>query len=250
MHNFKSSSSSFQTLEDESADRDFTRFDKSLRELRQLRDQLHHAADYSETTFLNSKEKKIVVENTKEYICKAVVRVVDHLGTVSANLNCCISQTNAFSEAELRINCLKQRLLACDQYAHKLALSKLRWSENLKRYHPRYLSKPSANIEKACEDSRDSTDDQTGGRFIDQNELDRQKEIPLFLYTYTYKPSIEKGNSDLALVLPVRDGLSALSKRSINPTFHFQGTQKIGRHRRSLQGSDILSLFRRAKRTA
>jgi hypothetical protein len=48
------------------------------------------------------------MENTKEYICRAVVSVVDHLGTVSANLNGCLSQTNAFSEAELRINCLKQ----------------------------------------------------------------------------------------------------------------------------------------------
>lgn len=49
-----------------------------------------------------------MVENTKEYICKAVVTFVDHLGNVSANLNNCISKTNEFSEAELRINCLKQ----------------------------------------------------------------------------------------------------------------------------------------------
>jgi len=141
------------------------------------------------------------MENTKEYICRAVVSVVDHLGTVSANLNGCLSQTNAFSEAELRINCLKQvsfffffnniyiyiyiffcwsfsiiynacmpinyiyiyisledykvetrtlretclvlwqRLLVCEQYAHKLALTQLRWRENLTRYHRRYLSK-------------------------------------------------------------------------------------------------------------
>lgn len=49
-----------------------------------------------------------VMENTKEYICRAVVTVVDHLGSASANLDCRISQTNAFSEAEFRINCLKQ----------------------------------------------------------------------------------------------------------------------------------------------
>lgn len=49
-----------------------------------------------------------VVENTKEYICRAVVTVVDHLGCVSANLSCLVSETNAFSDAELRINCLKQ----------------------------------------------------------------------------------------------------------------------------------------------
>ncbi|KAF7819804.1 protein LIKE COV 1-like [Senna tora] len=117
-------------------------FENSLQELRELRAQLHHAADYCETTFLKSKEKTLVVENTKEYICRAVVTVVDHLGNVSANLECLISQNNAFSEAELRINSLKQRLLSCDQYAHKLALANMRWSENLPRFHSRYLSSP------------------------------------------------------------------------------------------------------------
>ena len=48
------------------------------------------------------------MDNTKEYICRAVVTVVDHLGNVSANLEGLISQTDAFSDAELRIQCLKQ----------------------------------------------------------------------------------------------------------------------------------------------
>lgn len=48
------------------------------------------------------------MENTKEYICRAMVTVVDHLGNVSANLEGLISHTNAFSEAEMRIQCLKQ----------------------------------------------------------------------------------------------------------------------------------------------
>ncbi|KAG6662240.1 hypothetical protein I3843_03G212900 [Carya illinoinensis] len=241
-----SSSSSFKSLEDDPKPEDIIRFEKSLQELRALRAQLHYAADYSETTFLNAKEKKMVMENTKEYICRSVVTVVDHLGTVSADLNCRISQTNAFSDAELRINCLKQRLLVCEQYAHKLALSRLRWSESMRRYHRRYLSMPITTVEKACEGSRD-TDDQTDGKIIDQHELER-KDVPLFLYTYTHKPSLEKRDSDLALALPVRDGLSVLSK-GLNTTFHFQGVQKIGRSRKSFQGSDILSLIRRNKRT-
>ena len=37
-----------------------------------------------------------------------MVTVVDHLGNVSANLEGLISQTSAFSEAESRIQCLKQ----------------------------------------------------------------------------------------------------------------------------------------------
>lgn len=49
-----------------------------------------------------------VVENTKEYICRALITVVDHLGSVSANLDNCIPNSNAYSEAELQINSLKQ----------------------------------------------------------------------------------------------------------------------------------------------
>ena len=37
-----------------------------------------------------------------------MVTVVDHHGNVSANLDGLISHTNAFSEAELRIQCLQQ----------------------------------------------------------------------------------------------------------------------------------------------
>ncbi|KAK7850266.1 probable protein ABIL5 [Quercus suber] len=233
MQNSKSCSS-FQSLDDESED--FTRFEKSLQELRELRSQLHYAADYSETTFLNAKEKKVVMENTKEYICRAVVTVVDHLGSASANLDCRISQTNAFSEAEFRINCLKQRLLLCEQYAHKLALTKLQWSENLTRYSRCYLSMQNENVEKSNEGSRDIVDN-------------REEDVPLFLYTNTQRPSLEKETTNSSLVLPVHDGLSVLSKGS-NPTFHFQGTQTIGRHRKSAQGGDILSLIRRIKRTA
>lgn len=48
------------------------------------------------------------MENTKEYICRAVVTVVDHLGSVSANLECQLSQTDAFSDTELRIDSLNQ----------------------------------------------------------------------------------------------------------------------------------------------
>jgi hypothetical protein len=48
------------------------------------------------------------MENTKEYICRAMVTVVDHLGNVSSNLEGLISHTNAFSDAEIRIQCLKQ----------------------------------------------------------------------------------------------------------------------------------------------
>ncbi|XP_057758644.1 probable protein ABIL5 isoform X2 [Arachis stenosperma] len=231
-------------------------FYKSLQELRELRSQLHHAADFCETTFLKGTSKKDVVENTKEYICRAVVTVVDHLGNVSANLDALISQTNAFSDAELRIQCLKQRLLSCEQYADKLALTKMQWRENLPRFHSRYLSTPITLERSSSEKSRPESE--VSSKLEDKHVLETHEDLPLFMYTQ--KPLSSKNmksttttvsdhkNLAIAAVVPVRDGLSVLTKVS-NLTFHFQGTPKIGRHRRSLHGSDILWLLRRTKRT-
>ncbi|XVF34853.1 hypothetical protein REPUB_Repub18cG0094300 [Reevesia pubescens] len=246
--------------EEDDSDQGF-RFDKSLQELRDLRSQLHYAADYCETTFLESEEKKAVVENTKEYICKVMVTFVDHLGNVSDNLNHCISKTNAFSEAELRINCLKQRLLSCEQFAHKVALTRLKWNPKLPKNHRRYLSAPNiATVEKSNEDSRVSIA-ASPTKLIDKHEVDTER-VPLFFFTCTAKPSLSKSPSlrsnfdesdtDSALV-PVRDGLSVLSKGS-NPTFHFQqANKKVGRksfNRKPLQSGDIVSFIRWARRSA
>ncbi|XP_039043083.1 probable protein ABIL5 isoform X2 [Hibiscus syriacus] len=236
------------------------RFDKSLQELRDLRSQLHYAADYCETTFLNSKEKRSVVENTREYICKAVVTFVDHLGNVSANLNHSISETDSFSEAELRIYCLQQRLLSCEQFAHKLALTRVKWNPALPRHHRRYLSAPAiATVEKSNENPRNYTAP-SPAELINKHEL-KTDGVPLFFFTCTDKPSLSKSpslksnfdESDSGSTLAVRDGLSILSKSS-NPTFHFQqGNKKHGRkglYRKALPSGDFLAFIRRTRRSA
>ncbi|XP_061366436.1 probable protein ABIL5 isoform X1 [Gastrolobium bilobum] len=248
-------SSSHEKPEAEVEVEESMRFLKSLKELRELRSQLHHAADYCENTFLKNEEKKDVMENTKEYICRAMVTVVDHLGNVSANLEGLISQTNAFSEAESRIQCLKQRLFSCGQYADKLALTKMRWREKLPRFHSRYLSTPPI-IERSSSEKLRDFESEVPSKIEDKHILETLEDLPLFMYTQkphaakNLKPKTATVNeqNNLAMVLPVRDGFSVLTKVS-NPTFHFQGTHKVARHRRSLHGSDILWLIRRTKRT-
>ncbi|XP_054787820.1 probable protein ABIL5 [Prosopis cineraria] len=225
-------------------------FAKSLQELRGLQSQLRDAADICEATFSESKEKKELLENTKEYLCRAVVTVVDHLGNVSANLESLISQTNAFSEAELRINCLKQRLLSCDQYAHRLALTKLQWSENLPRFHSRYLSSLTTFERSGSEKFRDS--DSKAPPKIKDIVLE-EEDLPLFMYTQKPCPNFklttatDKGHTNLPLdMVPVQDAMTVLTKVP-NQTFHFQVNQKPGRQRKSLRGSDMLWLIRPRK---
>ncbi|KAG5030167.1 hypothetical protein JHK82_013767 [Glycine max] len=243
---------SFKPLADAEVE-ETMRFEKSLQELRELRSELHKAAEYCETTFSKSEEKSDVLDNTKEYICRTMVTVVDHLGNVSANLDGLISHTNAFSEAELRIQCLQQRLLSCEQYARKLALAKLQWNENSLRFHSRYLSTSPLERSSSKKVIRDS-ESQVPSKLEDKQAPETYEDLPLFLYTH--KPPVQNlkptaatlnGHINLAMVAPVKDGLSFLTKVP-NPTFHFQGTQKVGRHRRSLYGSDILWLLRRSKR--
>ncbi|KAK3436465.1 hypothetical protein EUGRSUZ_C01259 [Eucalyptus grandis] len=234
---------------------DVVRFEKSLRELKDLRSQLHFAADYCESTFLNAEEKNTIVDNTKEYVCKAMVTVVDHLGNVSANLNCCISNACEFSNAELRINCLKQRLLLCEEYSGKLASTGVQWDAVLPRHSPRYLLTSITNVERPKEVGRDS---ETQTLKAGENREFKTEDVPLFLYTHTNKPLLYKSlapradgrktDANLSIV-SVRDGLSILSK-SFNPTFHFQGAPKLGRNvlrRKSTHSSDIISLIRRIR---
>ncbi|XP_011655458.1 probable protein ABIL5 isoform X2 [Cucumis sativus] len=179
-----------------------TRFQNGLLELKGLRSQLHQAADYCETTFLKTKEKNEVVENTKEYVCRAMVTVVDHLGNVTSNLERCISQTNAFNEVELRLNCLNQRLLSCKQYAQKLELSRLRWSEILPRYHPRYVSPVGKNMEQLTRSSsinqwRDTKDLRFANTVSNcKPDIFTKKPMPVLLYKfYSYNLSPSKNLS-------------------------------------------------------
>ncbi|RCV27450.1 hypothetical protein SEVIR_5G329900v4 [Setaria viridis] len=115
-------------------------FDGALRELKDLRSQLHEAADCCEKAFLKTEKKKLILEGTKSYICDAVVAVVDHLGTVSSKLEHKLQEKTDVTQAERKINFLKQRLLTCEQYVTSRKLLTVRGDPDAIQYHRRYIS--------------------------------------------------------------------------------------------------------------
>ncbi|CAL4973937.1 unnamed protein product [Urochloa decumbens] len=115
-------------------------FDGALMELKDLRSQLHEAASCCEKAFLNSEKKKLILEGTKSYICDAVVAVIDHLGTVSSKLEHKLQEKTDVTQAERKIDFLKQRLLTCEQYAISLKLLTVRGDPDAIQYHRRYIS--------------------------------------------------------------------------------------------------------------
>ncbi|KAL3839883.1 hypothetical protein ACJIZ3_024474 [Penstemon smallii] len=230
-------------------------FDKSLKELRNFSSQLYHAADYCETTFLNSEDKTLVVENTKEYISRAIVTVVDHLGSISANLELHILKSNSVPETEHKIDNLKHRLLTCQHNSHKLALPRFHWTADFSRFHCRYIMPPLTDSAMIM----NSTFPRISGNDA-KSEKDNQFETeePLFLYTYNHKPNLyknstrdmDKKNGFSTTVVPVSDRLSILPK-TVHSSFRFQEAQKLKRSTinwKMMHNKDIASIIRRGKR--
>ncbi|KAL3352811.1 hypothetical protein AABB24_020680 [Solanum stoloniferum] len=246
---FNSSPKSYTEVETD----DSTNFNNSLQELKDLCSQLHNAADYCEKAFVKAEEKRDVLENTKEYLCRAVVTVVDHLGCVSAKLECKISTIDTASETELRIDGLTQRLATCQQYSNKLALTSLCWNTDLATFHHRYISPPIEDLRRMKQMSRGfgmPIDNKT----LHKDRFEAEEDVPLFLYTYNFKPSLledsKQKSSFSPPVLPVRDGLSVVPK-SQNSNFEFQEARKQKRNILSwkpMHNKDIRSLIRRGRR--
>ncbi|CAN4094381.1 unnamed protein product [Withania somnifera] len=229
---------------------DATKFSNSLQELKDLCSQLHHAADYCEKAFVKAEEKRNVVENTKEYLCRAVVTVVDHLGCVSAKLECRISTIDTVSETELRIDGLTQRIATCQQYSNKLALTSLCWNTDSATFHRRYISPPFEDLKRMKQMSSKPIDN----KIVDKDEFEAEEDVPLFLYTYNLKPSLledsKKKSSFSTPVLPVRDGLSVVPE-SQNSNFEFQEARKQKRNIlnwKPMHNKDIRSLIRHSRR--
>ncbi|KAG6472304.1 hypothetical protein ZIOFF_069764 [Zingiber officinale] len=93
-------------------------FHNALLELKDLRSQLHHAAEHCERAFSSAQQKKMILEGTKSYICEAVVAIVDHLGTVSSKLEQSLLANAVVKQTEQGIGCLKQMVIANPIFAH------------------------------------------------------------------------------------------------------------------------------------
>ncbi|XP_076915110.1 protein ABIL1-like [Bidens hawaiensis] len=114
-------------------------FVKSLQELKNLRPQLYSAAEYCEKSYLHSEQKQVVLDNLKDYAVRALVNVVDHLGTVAYKLTDLIDQqTLEISTTGLHVSCLHQQLLTCQTYTDREALRQQQLLANVPRHHKHY----------------------------------------------------------------------------------------------------------------
>ncbi|KAJ7295981.1 hypothetical protein O6H91_Y151500 [Diphasiastrum complanatum] len=114
-------------------------FFMALQELKNLRPQLYSAAEYCESSYIYSDQKQAVLENLKDYSVKALVNAVDHLGTVAYKLNDLLSQqTSELATTEIRVSCLSQRLLACQEFTDREGLTQQILVKEFPKHHKHY----------------------------------------------------------------------------------------------------------------
>ncbi|KAL8539977.1 hypothetical protein ACS0TY_001544 [Phlomoides rotata] len=96
---------------DPEKDEIFMQFGDSLKGLRNLRKQLYSAADCFESSYNRHNHKQLVVETSREYVIKALVSTVDHLGSTANKLNKFLDEkATQFSATNFQLSLIHQRL--------------------------------------------------------------------------------------------------------------------------------------------
>ncbi|KAJ0963117.1 hypothetical protein J5N97_028239 [Dioscorea zingiberensis] len=110
----------------------------SLKEMKNLRAQLYSAADHFELSFNSDNQR--VMNNLKDYVLKALVSTVDHLGSVSDKINALLDEKiKEVSGSELRIACFEQKLSICQKFIDDEGLVQQSFTIKPPKYHKHYI---------------------------------------------------------------------------------------------------------------
>ncbi|KAH7651525.1 ABI family protein [Dioscorea alata] len=115
-------------------------FVNALQELKSLRPQLYSAAEYCEKSYVHNEEKQLVLDNLKDYVVRALVNSVDHLGTVANKLTDLYEQQRVDAlTLELNVSCLNQRILTSQTYTNVQGLRKQQTLSSIIRHQKHYI---------------------------------------------------------------------------------------------------------------
>lgn len=115
-------------------------FVNALQELKSLRPQLYSAAEYCEKSYVHNEEKQLVLDNLKDYVVRALVNSVDHLGTVANKFTDLYEQQRVDAlTLELNVSCLNQRILTCQTYTDVEGLRKQQTLSSIIRHQKHYI---------------------------------------------------------------------------------------------------------------
>lgn len=115
-------------------------FAESLKELKILKKQLYSAAEYFESSYGKDDRQILVMESSKDYVAKALVSTVDHLGSVADKLNKFLDEkANEFSATNVRFSRLEQKLHAFQGFVDLRGTSQHSLIVEAPKHHKQYI---------------------------------------------------------------------------------------------------------------
>ncbi|KAH6790693.1 hypothetical protein C2S51_005699 [Perilla frutescens var. frutescens] len=115
-------------------------FAESLKELKFLKKQLYSAAEYFESSYGKDDHQILVMESSKDYVTKALVSTVDHLGSVADKLNKFLDEkANEFSLTNIRFSCLEQKLNGFQGFVDLRGVSRHSLTVEAPKHHKQYI---------------------------------------------------------------------------------------------------------------
>ncbi|KAA8520982.1 hypothetical protein F0562_011655 [Nyssa sinensis] len=115
-------------------------FADSLKDLKNIRKQLHSAADYFEQSYCKDDQKRLVLETVKDYVTKALISTVDHLGSVAYKVNNFLDEkVDQVSATKLRFSCIEQRFRTHQDFINYGGFSQQLLAIKTPKYHRHYI---------------------------------------------------------------------------------------------------------------
>ncbi|KAL1568866.1 protein ABIL2-like [Salvia divinorum] len=132
-------------------------FAESLKDLKVLKNQLYSAAEYFESSYDKDDHQILVMESSKDYVTKAVVSTVDHLGSIADKLNKFLDEkANEFSATNIRFSCIQQKLSTFQGFIDLRGVSQHSLMAEAPKHHKQYTVPESFEIGKPKLMYRDS----------------------------------------------------------------------------------------------
>ncbi|KAJ9549741.1 hypothetical protein OSB04_022284 [Centaurea solstitialis] len=114
-------------------------FADSLKDLRNIRNQLYSAAEFFEDSYLRNDHDQLFLESLKDYVSKALISTIDHLGSVTSKVDSFLDENiDEVFETNLRVLCIEQRLRTCQSYSDHEGFSQQSLVIQIPKYHKQY----------------------------------------------------------------------------------------------------------------
>lgn len=168
-----------------------------------------------------------VIETLKDYVSKALVSSVDHLGSVASKLNNFLEEkVDEFSMTKLRFSCMEQKLQTCQEIVDRSGLLQQSLIILTPKQHKRYVNSATETQPAVLKPRQRNKEHQK----FSQEDLQLPKHGDCFLHPFQALPSLPHPSKLKYIKKPPKISWTDASPNPLNFSFTRVGsTKEVGK---------------------